>query len=59
MRAMTPEQEMQASKLARLSHVISALMHRKNGNRNGKLAALNCAKVEKLKQMYFIGPCPF
>lgn len=59
MKRMTPEVEMQVSKFARLSHIASALMYRKSGDRNRMNAELHMAKCEKLKQKYFIGPCPF
>lgn len=59
MNAMTPEVEMQISKFARLSYVASALMYRKLGDRIRMKIELNMAKCEKLKQKYFIGPCPF
>lgn len=59
MKAMTPDVEMQVSKFARLSFVASALMHRKAGNRVMMNHDRLLAKCEKLKQKYFIGPCPF
>lgn len=59
MKPMTPEVEMQVSKLARLSYVASALMYRKSGDRDRMNAERHMAKCEKLKQKYFIGPCPF
>jgi len=59
MNQMTPEIEKEVSQLSRLSHIASALMYRKKGDRVRMNQERLLAKCEKLKQMYFIGPCPF
>ena len=56
---MTPEVEMQVSRLAQISHVTKAMMHRKAGDRELMRNELRLAHCEKLKQKYFIAPCPF
>lgn len=59
MKTMPPEVEMQVSQFARLSYIASALMYRKAGDRVRMNQERHLAKCEKLKQKYFIGPCPF
>lgn len=59
MRSMTPEVEMQVSRMAQISHVAKAMMHRKAGERELMRNELRLAHCEKMKQKYFIGPCPF
>ncbi len=54
-----PEKELQESIASRRGYVQDALYYRRKGNRQGKLASLNCARCERLKQMFFLGDPPF
>jgi hypothetical protein len=43
----------------RREKIQDALYHRRHGNRKAMLAALNCARCEKINLKYFLGPAPF
>lgn len=56
---MSPARTTEESIAKRKRHLVDALHYRRTGQRNAKLAELNCALCEKLNQKYFLGPCPF